>query len=127
MISTPLLSLVIALAIGVAAQDAAPPLFCRAKALDKTQRKRQQELLELMRRSAQAKDELSDGYAFRLAADPLLFQQAAEWVTLERRCCPFVQFSLEWKQDESVWVRFTGGPGVKQFLAAEVLGAGRLP
>jgi hypothetical protein len=127
MISTPLLSLVIALAIGVAAQDAAPPLFCRANALDKTQRKRQQELLELMRRSAQAKDELSDGYAFRLAADPLLFQQAAEWVTLERRCCPFVQFSLEWKQDDSVWVRFTGGPGVKQFLAAEILGAGRLP
>jgi hypothetical protein len=103
------------------------PFACRVNALDKTQRKRQQELLELMRRSAEATEELPDGFAFRLAADPALFQQAAEWVTLERRCCPFVQFTLDWKQDDSVWVRFTGSPGVKPFLAAEILGSDRLP
>jgi hypothetical protein len=78
-----------------------------------------------MRRHAQSREELSDGYAFRLPADPVLFQQAAEWVALERRCCPFVQFALEWKEDDTVWVRFTGAPGVKQFLAAEILGAER--
>ena len=98
---------------------------CRIDTLDERQRQRQQELLALMRRSAQAQDELADGFAFRLPADPALFQQAAEWVSLERRCCPFVQFALEWKEDDRVWVRFTGAPGVKAFLAAQILGTGR--
>ena len=98
---------------------------CRLDTLDSRQRRRQQELLALMRSSAQAQDELTDGYAFRLPADPVLFQQAAEWVSLERRCCPFVQFALEWNEDDSVWVRFTGAPGVKAFLAAEIVGAER--
>lgn len=100
---------------------------CRIDTLDGRQRQRQQELLALMRRSAQARDELSDGYAFRLPADPVLFQQAAEWIGLERRCCPFVQFTLEWKEDDSVWVRFTGAPGVKPFLSGEILGRDERP
>ena len=29
------------------------------------------------------------------------------------------------KEDDSVWVRFTGAPGVKEFLAAEILGTVR--
>jgi hypothetical protein len=70
--------------------------------------------------SAQANEEPSDGFGFRLAADPALFQQAAEWISLERRCCPFVRFALEWRVDESVWVRLTGGPGVKEVIAAEM-------
>ena len=97
---------------------------CRIDTLDRPQRQRQQELLALMRRRALGQDELPDGYAFRLPADPVLFQQAAEWVSLERRCCPFVQFALDWKEDDTVSVRFTGVPGVKPFLAAEILGAG---
>ena len=95
---------------------------CQIDTLDGKGRQRQQELLAVMRRSAQARDELSDGYAFRLPADPALFQQAAEWIGLERRCCPFVKFTLEWTQDDSVWVRCTGASGVKAFLAAEILG-----
>jgi len=97
-------------------------LTCRIDTLDRHQRLRQQELLALMRRSAQSQGELPDGYAFRLPGDPVLFQQAAEWVGLERRCCPFVRFTLEWKEDDSIWVRFTGAPGVKAFLDAEILG-----
>jgi hypothetical protein len=97
---------------------------CRIDTLDARQRQRQQELLALMRRRAEVPDELADGYAFRLPADPVLFQQAAEWIGLERRCCPFVQFTLEWREGDSVWVRLTGVPGVKTFLAAEILGRG---
>jgi hypothetical protein len=112
------------LAIGVVANGTPtePPIACRANALDKTQRKRQEELLRLVRRSAQATQELPDGFAFRLASDPALFQQAAEWVSLERRCCPFVHFMLEWRGDDTIWIAFKGGPGVKDFLAAEIVG-----
>ena len=101
---------------------------CRIDTLDASQRRRQQELLELMRRSAEGQDERPDGYAFRLPADAGIFQQAAEWIGLERRCCPFVHFTLEWRDDDTVYATFTGPPGVKPFLAAEILGAGeRLP
>ena len=58
---------------------------CRIDTLDGNERRRQQELLALMRRSAQAPDELPEGYEFRLPTDPVLFQRAAEWIGLERR------------------------------------------
>lgn len=30
--------------------------------------------------------------------------------------------AMDWDRDDAVWIAFTGGPGVKAFLAAEVLG-----
>jgi MerR family transcriptional regulator, copper efflux regulator len=113
-----------ALAAAVSTPAAAPeaPIACRPRALDKAQRRRQQELLRLVRSRVQAIQDLPDGYTFRLEGDPILFRQAAEWVALERRCCPFVAFGLEWRTDETVWVRLTGGPGVKEALEAEFLG-----
>ena len=120
--SNPLLPVVLTLSVAGVGPQPTRPIACRPDALDKAERARQQELLELMRKSAQAKEELAEGYAFRLATDPVLFQKAAEWIGLERRCCPFVEFALEWKQDDSVWVRVTGAPGVKPFIALEVLG-----
>jgi hypothetical protein len=97
-------------------------IACRADALDRAQRRRQQELLQAVRTSALGLQELPDGYAVRLAADPAQFQLAAEWIALERRCCPFLEFALEWRQDDSVWVRLTGGAGVKEFLAETLPG-----
>lgn len=115
-----LLPFVLALGPATPAREAVPPIACRPNALDKVQRKRQQELLDLMHRSAQAREELPDGFGFRLPAEAGLFRQAAEWISLERRCCPFVHFALEWKEDDSVWIRLSGGPGVKQAVAAEM-------
>ena len=97
-----------------------PAIACRPHTLDRVQRKRQQELLDLMHRSAQAREELPKGFAFRLPAEVALFQKAAEWISLERLCCPFVRFALEWKDDDTVWVRLEGGPGVKEAIAVEM-------
>ena len=55
-----------------------------------------------------------------MAADPRLFRDLAEWVGLEHQCCGFLDYALEWKRDDSVWVRLTGGPGAKEALAAEM-------
>lgn len=44
----------------------------------------------------------------------------AEWVSLERRCCAFAEFTIEWRMDDTVWVRLTGKAGVKEVLAAEM-------
>jgi hypothetical protein len=95
-------------------------MACRANALDKVQRQRQQALLDKVRRTVVAKHQLPDGIALTFPADAAVFLELAEWVSLERRCCPFLAFALEWKQDDSVWVRLTGQPGAKEFIAAEM-------
>ena len=101
-------------------QSTAPPFACRPNALDKAQRQRQQALLATVRRTVVAKRELPDGVALSFPGDARAFVQLAEWISLERRCCPFVAFALEWNQDDKVSVRMTGQPGVKAFIAAEM-------
>ena len=109
-----------AAAMVAAAQSEAPPFACRANALDRAQRQRQHALLDTVRRTIVAKDELPDGLALSFRGDAAFFVQLTEWISLERRCCPFLAFALEWKQDESMTVRLTGQPGVKAFIAAEM-------
>jgi hypothetical protein len=53
-----------------------------------------------LRAAAQETRELPDGYSFRLPSDEATIQRTAEWITLERRCCPFIAFGLR------VWQRF---------------------
>ena len=64
--------------------------------------------------------ELENGYAFPLAATPEQFVAVAEWITLERKCCPFLEFDLKWApQTNTPELRLTGGPGVKEFIVAQ--------
>ncbi|HEV2914146.1 MAG TPA: hypothetical protein VGX92_12770 [Pyrinomonadaceae bacterium] len=63
---------------------------------------------------------LTEGYAFRLQADAETIPRAAEFITIERLCCPFLNFELEVGPSGSpVWLRLTGRAGVKQFIEAE--------
>jgi hypothetical protein len=97
-----------------------PPIACRAHALDKAQRQRQQALLDKVRRTVLGKQDLPDGLALTFAADAGVFLELAEWVSLERRCCPFLDFALEWNREDVMSVRLTGQPGIKEFIAAEM-------
>ena len=122
----PLILALSASALVATTQSAPPPFACRANALDKAQRQRQQALLDTVRRIALGKRDLPEGLALSFPGDAAVFLQLAEWISLERRCCPFLDFALEWKQDDGVTVRLTGQPGVKEFIAAEMgIEAGR--
>jgi hypothetical protein len=116
-----LLALSLAAATAMRSGDGAnPPFACKVDALDKAQRQRQQALLARVREVVRGTQELSDGLVLSFPADPGLFVMLAEWISLERRCCPFMEFSLEWKRDEAVCLRLTGQPGIKEFIAAEM-------
>jgi hypothetical protein len=114
--------LVLALSVAAPAASAqpAPPIACRAGALDESQRRRQQELLDEVRRRVLGTHELPDGLALSFPPEPALFLELAEWVSLERRCCPFLAFALEWGTRDEILVRLTGQPGVKDAIAAEL-------
>lgn len=71
----------------------------------------------------QAIREVSDGFEFRLADDPQALVKAAEFISLEKLCCPFLMFAIEVKPEAGpVWLRVTGRDGVKAFIREEVSG-----
>ena len=97
------------------------PIACDLGGLDALQRERRQALREQISPATQEVKELPDGYAFRFPAEPSLCLAAAEFVTLERLCCPFFNFVLEVeKEGGPLWLRLTGREGVKEFLRAEL-------
>jgi hypothetical protein len=98
------------------------PIACRPGALDDQERQRSQALRAELAAAAIRADELPDGYRFTCRPDAAIFQKAAEWVGLERRCCPFLAFELSWAQGDgrAPQLSLTGPEGTKAFLAAEL-------
>jgi hypothetical protein len=65
--------------------------------------------------------ELSDGYAFRLPVESEVLLKVAEFISLERLCCPFFGFTLEIEREGGdIWLHLTGRDGVKPFIRAEI-------
>jgi len=74
-------------------------------------------------RAAEEINEFPDGYAFRLPADADTLLKAAEFISLERLCCPFLGFALVVEAEGGpLWLRLTGREGVKAFIHEEVSG-----
>ncbi len=97
-----------------------PPIACRPQALSKEDRNRQRALLEYVRSKVKQVVNVENGVALLLPTDAKLFRDVSEWVGLERRCCPFIAFTLEWKRDDTITVQLSGGPGVQEAVAAEM-------
>ncbi|MCI0489734.1 MAG: hypothetical protein L0229_24355 [Blastocatellia bacterium] len=101
--------------------ESEPPLACVMSAMTDEQRRRQKALFERLRSSVQEVKELSDGYAFRFTAETGTILSVAEFISLERLCCPFLKFELEVADSSRpLWLRMTGREGVKDFLKAEL-------
>lgn len=98
------------------------PIACNLFGLTEQQRKRQQELRALLFEEGREVRELPDGYAIGLPATAANILAAAEFVTLERLCCPFFRFELAvGGTAEPAWLRLTGGKDVKEFLKSELM------
>jgi hypothetical protein len=105
------------------------PIVCRPQALTEDERSRYEALLAELAAAMQDTQPLANGYAFRLRPDASAFRNTAEWIALERRCCPFLSFELRWHpgDDASPWLSLTGPEGTKAFLAAVVPSMRALP
>ena len=96
------------------------PIACDMSALSAAQRERQQILMRDFHALIQETEALDNGYAFRLKADAATILAAAEFITIERLCCPFLTFELAvGPADEPLRIRISGRAGVKQFIEAE--------
>ena len=67
--------------------------------------------------TAQDVQELPSGYAIRFQNEPGKFMAIAKFIENEQLCCPFFNFGLEVEPNRGqLWLRLTGGEGVKEIL-----------
>src|SRR5262249_10270922 len=89
-----------------------------ATALNPQQRLRIRSLLDEFNAGRREVHELSNGYSIRLATEAI--RDAAEYIALERQCCPFFDFALQSQREGGpVWLALAGRDGVKALARIE--------
>jgi hypothetical protein len=103
------------------AQMQEPPIACNPGAFTAEEREKWQALGDRFIRAAKARRDLPNGFAFDIDRTPETLRDLAEFVELESRCCPFVDFTVRAPAGGSgVVLEMTGRTGVKEMLAAEL-------
>ncbi|MGA3023800.1 MAG: hypothetical protein ABSF98_03415 [Bryobacteraceae bacterium] len=109
----------IAASLCLAANQA--PFACNLRAFQPEQRQRWRLLLDKLYAAVAQSRELTGGYALRIDTSRASLAELAEWIELERRCCPFFDFELAVHgEDGAVWLSLKGRQGVKQFIEADM-------
>jgi hypothetical protein len=90
---------------------------CNLTAISAAERPRYNQLIKQIREAIQGRIELSDGYRFRLDSKVVTLSETAEWISMERMCCPFLTFQLGASGDQPDWtLTITGQTGVNSLL-----------
>jgi len=74
---------------------ASPILACNIQAIGAAERPRYRELVSRLRSAILDREELADGYGYSLDSANITPLEVAEWIALERLCCPFLNFELD--------------------------------
>jgi hypothetical protein len=97
------------------------PFACDMNAIPADQRQAHLATIDKLFRVVETVHELPNGYSFRLPNDSATLLTAAQFIELERLCCPFFGFGLEIEREGGgVWLSLTGREGVKPFIMAEI-------
>jgi hypothetical protein len=73
-----------------------------------------------VRAAVRERNNLEDGYAYRLDSDGITLPEVAEWMTMERLCCPFLTLQVSAAGNQRDWIlTLTGPDGVKALLDEE--------
>ena len=103
----------------IAILSAAAVFACNLKALTAQERIHHTENSRQLRAAVVETQERPAGLRFRLDGPALT--TIADWVQLERRCCPFFTFAIELEGDGGpTWLTLSGAPGVKEFIRLEL-------
>ena len=95
-------------------------IACNPKAIRASDRPRYEALIEKLRAAVRERGSQQDGYAYKLDSGGISLQEVAEWINMERLCCPFLTLQLSVGGDQEDWLLTLTGPvGVKALLGAE--------
>ena len=93
------------------------PLACDLGAISASDRPRYNELRRAVVASVVGKRELPDGLAIEIDTARIALPQLAEWISFERKCCPFFEFRIDLASGSGpVWLSLTWRAGVKEFI-----------
>ena len=99
-----------------------PPLACDLTAIPADVREEHVITALQLFALAQEVQELPDGYAIRFLNEPGRLLTIAKFIENERLCCPFFNFGLEVASNRGpLWLRLTGGDGVKEILQTTLI------
>ena len=102
-------------------KQAESPIACDLNALTPAERERRRTLVDALAHAIVGRAELDHGFKLRVDPAKLDLPSLAEGITLERRCCPFLDFRIELAPgDGHGTVALSGDDGVKDFLRAEM-------
>jgi hypothetical protein len=94
--------------------------YCNLKALSTKERARHVLLTLEIERARVETIELANGFAFRFQDGTESLADLAEWVSAERKCCPFCDFEIELQGNNGpLWLKLRGKDGVKAFMQSE--------
>lgn len=97
------------------------PFACVMDAIDPDKRQQHMETAKYLFHLVHEIRELTNGYAFRLENERDVLVKLAEFISLEKLCCPFFGFIVEVEPEVGdVWLHLTGREGVKPFIQSEI-------
>jgi hypothetical protein len=103
--------------------DIETAFVCNLGVMNPEERARYIALSRKLMSAREERRELDNGYAFKLTTQKISLIEIAEWITFERRCCPFFNLQIEAEpNDGPTWLRMTGASGVKPFILSEIGG-----
>ncbi|KAA3647095.1 MAG: hypothetical protein DWQ07_06255 [Chloroflexi bacterium] len=99
------------------------PFYCDLTALTDEQRESYQALIPRMVATYQGIEDLPNGYRLPFTAGTEQLLITAEFISFEKLCCPFLDFSVRvTSNSDQAHLDITGPEGVKDFLQAELGG-----
>jgi hypothetical protein len=105
----------------IEANSKSTAFVCNLGVMNQEERARYVALSCKLMGASEERREFDHGYAFRLLSQKISLLEIAEWVTLERRCCPFFNLQIEAEpNDGPIWLRMTGAAGAKEFIRSEI-------
>lgn len=97
--------------------SSAIPIVCTLN--DAEFRERERTVLKKIKVSMLSISETDNGYAFRFPSDDEALAMLNEFIVLERRCCPFLDFTMTVPGGEAnIELELSGPEGAKEFIAA---------
>src|SRR3954452_18464568 len=95
-------------------------LACDLSAIGAADRPRYSDLVKRVRAAIRERAEISDGYVFKLDSQAIGLLELAEWISMERLCCPFLTLQLSASGNQKHWgLTLTGPEGVKPLIETE--------
>jgi hypothetical protein len=100
------------------------PLVCNMDVFTPAQRESHIQTTTELIQAVQRVHGVENGYEFTFPNETEYISKIAEFISNERLCCPFLEFSLKIiSNNEPISLSLTGPTGTQEFLRAEFEGA----